>query len=112
MPTYEYRCTACGHEFEKFQKMSDEPIRDCPECGQESAERVISSGAGLIFKGPGFYATDYRKEKDSGNGSRAEKGSAEGGDGGSDDSGGGDAGDTGGTGGIGGAKGGDGSDDD
>lgn len=84
MPTYEYRCSACGHEFEKFQKMSDEPIRECPECGQKSAERVISSGAGLIFRGPGFYATDYRKEKktgDSGSDDAGGSGDGEGGDG-------------------------------
>lgn len=92
MPTYEYRCSACGHEFEKFQKMSDEPIRECPECGQQSAERVISSGAGLIFRGPGFYATDYRKEKktgDSGSDDAGGSGDGEGGDG----EGGGGAGD-------------------
>lgn len=62
MPTYEYRCGACGNTFEKFQKMSDDPVRTCPGCGQECAERMISSGAGLIFKGSGFYATDYQKK--------------------------------------------------
>lgn len=61
MPTYEYRCTACRHEFEKFQRMSDEPRAECPACGQES-ERRLSAGAGLIFKGSGFYITDYRSE--------------------------------------------------
>jgi len=60
MPTYEYRCGACGHAFERFQKMSDDPIRSCPECGEEEAERLISPGGGLVFKGSGFYATDYR----------------------------------------------------
>lgn len=74
MPTYEYRCAACGHEFERFQKMSDPPVRMCPECGKRKAERRISSGGGLLFKGPGFYATDYRKDgppksKESGEGS-------------------------------------------
>jgi len=61
MPTYEYRCTAegCRHDFEKFQRMSDEPGAECPSCGQ-AAERKLSGGAGLIFKGSGFYITDYR----------------------------------------------------
>lgn len=61
MPTYEYRCTACEHEFEKFQRMSDEPVAECPECGARG-ERRISGGAGLLFKGEGFYITDYRGE--------------------------------------------------
>ena len=58
MPTYEYRCPE-GHEFEVFQRMSDEPGADCPECGQ-AAERQFSTGGGLLFKGDGFYITDYR----------------------------------------------------
>jgi len=63
MPTYEYRCTAegCRHEFEKFQRMSDEPGAECPTCGHPS-ERKLSGGAGLIFKGSGFYITDYRAD--------------------------------------------------
>ena len=61
MPTYEYRCPT-GHEFELIQKMSDEPRAACPECG-ETAERLLSGGAGLIFKGDGFYITDYRSEE-------------------------------------------------
>lgn len=61
MPTYEYRCNACGHRFEKLQKFSDDPIRTCPACDEDEAERLISSGAGLVFKGSGFYATDYKK---------------------------------------------------
>lgn len=60
MPTYEYRCTN-GHDFERFQKMSDDPVAECPECG-EASERLISGGAGFIFKGDGFYITDYRSE--------------------------------------------------
>jgi putative FmdB family regulatory protein len=62
MPTYEYVCRACGHRFERFQKISDEPTRECPECSEPAVERLISAGAGLVFKGPGFYATDYRKD--------------------------------------------------
>lgn len=61
MPTYEYRCTACGHDFEKFQRMSEEPRAECPECAGE-AQRRLSGGAGLLFKGSGFYITDYRSE--------------------------------------------------
>ena len=60
MPTYEYVCSACGHEFEKFQSMSAAPIKACPECGKKKAQRKISVGAGFIFKGSGFYETDYR----------------------------------------------------
>lgn len=61
MPTYEYRCPKCGHDFEKFQRMSDEPVAECPNCGT-AAERRLSGGAGLLFKGSGFYITDYRSE--------------------------------------------------
>lgn len=60
MPTYEYRCPN-GHTFDVFQKMSDEPTADCPECGSAS-ERMLSAGAGLLFKGEGFYITDYRSD--------------------------------------------------
>lgn len=65
MPTYVYRCTKCGHRFEKFQSMAAEPVKTCPECGAP-VERLIGSGAGLIFKGPGFYATDYAGKKNTG----------------------------------------------
>ncbi len=61
MPTYEYRCTECRHEFEKFQRMSDEPVAECPNCSSR-AERRLSGGAGLLFKGSGFYITDYRSD--------------------------------------------------
>jgi putative FmdB family regulatory protein len=61
MPTYEYRCPR-GHEFEVFQRISDEPGATCPECG-ESAERMISAGAGFLFRGEGFYITDYRSKE-------------------------------------------------
>ncbi len=61
MPTYEYRCRDCGREFEVFQRMSDRPGAPCPACGAAS-QRLISGGAGLLFKGDGFYITDYRSE--------------------------------------------------
>lgn len=60
MPTYEYECLGCGYRFERFQKMTDRPLGDCPKC-KKQVRRLISNGAGIIFKGPGFYATDYRK---------------------------------------------------
>ncbi len=61
MPTYEYRCPK-GHTFEVFQKMTDDPVAVCPECGEE-ASRQISGGAGFLFKGEGFYITDYRSDE-------------------------------------------------
>ena len=61
MPTYEYRCKECGHEFELFQSMLDEPVKTCPEC-KGVVERLIGGGAGLLFKGSGFYITDYRSD--------------------------------------------------
>ena len=63
MPTYEYLCGDCGHEFEKFQTITAKPIRKCPKCGKNSAQRLIGAGAGVIFKGSGFYQTDYRSER-------------------------------------------------
>ena len=62
MPTYEYKCDACGHAFEKFQSMSAAPVKVCPSCGKRKVRKLISSGAGLIFKGSGFYITDYREQ--------------------------------------------------
>jgi len=62
MPTYEYVCNNCQHEFEQFQSMKARPIRKCPECGKLKVQRLIGAGAGIIFKGSGFYQTDYRSE--------------------------------------------------
>lgn len=62
MPTYEYVCNACGHEFEEFQSMSAKSLTKCPECGKLKLERKIGLGAGVLFKGGGFYETDYRSD--------------------------------------------------
>lgn len=62
MPTYEYECLACRHVFEYFQSMKDEPIKTCPACKGE-VKRLIGAGAGFIFKGSGFYQTDYRSSE-------------------------------------------------
>jgi putative FmdB family regulatory protein len=62
MPTYEYKCAACDHAFERFQSIKADPIRRCPECGKMKVKRLLGTGAGLIFKGSGFYITDYRSE--------------------------------------------------
>ena len=62
MPTYEYRCKECGHEFELFQSITARPISKCPECGKNKAKRLIGRGGALIFKGSGFYQTDYRSD--------------------------------------------------
>lgn len=62
MPTYEYACGACDHEWEEFQSITAKPSKKCPECGKSKAQRLISAGGGIIFKGSGFYQTDYRSE--------------------------------------------------
>lgn len=62
MPTYDYKCNACDHRFEQFQSMKDKNLRKCPRCGKNALERLIGTGAAVIFKGSGFYQTDYRSE--------------------------------------------------
>jgi putative FmdB family regulatory protein len=62
MPTYEYICDNCKYQFEQFQSIKAKPIRKCPKCGKLSVQRLIGAGAGIIFKGSGFYQTDYRSE--------------------------------------------------
>ena len=62
MPTYEYACEACDHQFEHFQSITASPIRTCPECKKRKVRRLISGGSGFLFKGSGFYTTDYRSE--------------------------------------------------
>ena len=85
MPTYEYRCRDCGHAFERFQGINEAAISVCPEC-EGRVERLISTGGGLVFKGPGFYATDYRsgstgskpsKKADSGGAADSSKGAGD-----------------------------------
>ncbi len=63
MPTYDYLCKNCGHEFENFQPITARPLRKCPKCSKMQLQRLIGSGAGIIFKGTGFYQTDYRSEE-------------------------------------------------
>lgn len=61
MPTYDYACKACDHRFEAFQSMRDDALVTCPSCGRDTLQRLIGAGAGLVFKGSGFYLTDYKK---------------------------------------------------
>ncbi|MEO8666234.1 MAG: zinc ribbon domain-containing protein [Ignavibacteria bacterium] len=62
MPTYDYKCDDCGHEFEVYQSMKDAKLTTCPNCGKNTLRRLIGSGSGLIFKGSGFYLTDYKNK--------------------------------------------------
>ncbi len=62
MPTYDYKCDACEHAFEEFQSMSEAPLKKCPKCGKNKLRRLIGTGAAILFKGSGFYQTDYRSE--------------------------------------------------
>ncbi len=62
MPTYEYQCGACGYTFEKFHSITAPPIKQCPQCNKKKVKRLVGTGAGLIFKGSGFYITDYRSD--------------------------------------------------
>ncbi len=62
MPTYDYECDACSHSFELFQSITAEPEKKCPECGKRKLRRLIGPGAAIVFKGSGFYKTDYRSE--------------------------------------------------
>ncbi|HEX5009937.1 MAG TPA: FmdB family zinc ribbon protein [Planctomycetota bacterium] len=72
MPTYDYACAACGHRFEHFQSFSEPLLKRCPQCGKDRLERLIGSGAGILFKGSGFYQTDYKKAAPPGEGKAPE----------------------------------------
>lgn len=81
MPTYTYVCAGCGHRFDRMQSMTAKQLRKCPECSERKLERLIGPGAGLIFKGSGFYITDYRgggaadagKDEGTGDGGKKDK---------------------------------------
>ena len=77
MPIYEYQCRACGRRFELRQSFSDEPAKVCPHCGVEDVRRLLSPPAGIFFKGPGFYTTDYKQgsRRSSSNGAGEERAS-------------------------------------
>jgi len=68
MPTYDYVCDACGHELAAFQSITDDPLTECPACGEPRLRRRIGAGAGIIFKGSGFYETDYKRNRSGGGG--------------------------------------------
>lgn len=76
MPTYDYMCENCEYGFEQFQAITAKPIRKCPKCGKNTVQRLIGAGAGIIFKGSGFYQTDYRSESYK-KGQESEKGTAD-----------------------------------
>ena len=61
MPTYDYRCDGCGHQFEEMQSFSADPLKTCPKCGQDQLRRLFGTGAAILFKGGGFYETDYKR---------------------------------------------------
>ncbi|MFO1066335.1 MAG: zinc ribbon domain-containing protein [Pirellulales bacterium] len=62
MPTYDYQCDACDHKFEHYQGINDAVLKKCPECGKNKLRRLIGTGAAIVFKGSGFYQTDYRSD--------------------------------------------------
>ena len=68
MPTYQYECSACGHQMEALQSMTDKRLNKCPACGKKTLDRLIGGGTGFIFKGTGFYETDYKKKPSSSSG--------------------------------------------
>jgi len=85
MPTYEYQCEACGHTFEVFQSITADPVRVCPVCKRRKVKRLLGTGAALLFKGSGFYQTDYRSDSYK-QAAKAEKQSSKSGEAGKSDS--------------------------
>jgi putative FmdB family regulatory protein len=79
MPTYDYECRQCQHRFELFQSITEDPVKVCPKCGKKSVRRLVGGGLGIIFKGSGFYTTDYKRSSalTSGNGSSRSSDGAE-----------------------------------
>jgi len=73
MPTYEYECSACSHSFEALQSMSEPRLLKCPKCGKKKLQRLIGSGSGMIFKGSGFYETDYKRKTETKSDAKAEE---------------------------------------
>jgi putative FmdB family regulatory protein len=73
MPIYEYQCANCGHQLEELQSISEPPLTKCPKCGKDTLKKLIGSGGGLIFKGSGFYLTDYKKKSTSNSQSPSKK---------------------------------------
>lgn len=73
MPTYDYECSACGHAFEEFQSISEKHLKKCPKCGKSSLHRLLGAGSGVIFKGSGFYETDYKNKSSSSKSSNHKK---------------------------------------
>jgi len=76
MPTYDYKCNACGHVFDELQSFSDPPLTKCPKCKKNKLERLFGGGGAIIFKGAGFYETDYRRAGQNGNGNGKADGDA------------------------------------
>lgn len=74
MPTYDYRCSACGHAFDELQSFSDPPLTKCPKCKKKKLERLFGGGGAIIFKGAGFYETDYRRAGESAKNGNGESG--------------------------------------
>jgi putative FmdB family regulatory protein len=73
MPTYDYTCAACGHRFERFESINDGGLKPCPKCNKKKAKRMLGTGAGLIFKGAGFYTTDSKAKSGSASGDSEKK---------------------------------------